>query len=385
MKKISTLFRDFRHTLSSWGHTLTHNRVLNFTEDKVGIFGKFVRRKQFFTVLSIVVFILAYILLWVFGKDTIYNILRRSTYIIIPLALVAFGGLYAERSGVTNIALEGIMIFGALIGFLFIYFTEDSQINSQLVYVIAIIIAGISGMLFSSIHAFASINMKANQIISGTALNLLAPSFALFLIYILFGGEDIVFRDRFFVQEMGFLSDIPVIGPILFTKAYMSTFYVLVVIVVMSIIMYKTRFGLRLRACGEHPHAADAAGINVVKMRYAGVLISGFLAGMGGIVLVVPLDVAYRATASGYGFLALAVLISGQWKPVRIFVIAAFFGFMLNLSAAYTSIPFLLNAGLPDKMYSMIPFIFTLIILAMTSKKSRAPKAVGEPYDPGKR
>jgi simple sugar transport system permease protein len=247
------------------------------------------------------------------------------------------------------------------------------------------LIAGLSGMLFSLIHAFASINMKANQIISCTALNLLAPAFALFFIKIMYGGEDILFRDDYFVREMGFLSDIPVLGPILFQRGYYSTFYTIIIILVAGILLYKTRIGLRLRACGEHPHAADAAGINVAKMRYFGVMMSGLLAGIGGLLLVVPLDVAFRATASGYGFLALAVLISGQWKPFRIVIVAVFFGFMLNLSGAYQSISLLRNAGLPDKVYSMIPFILTLFVLAFTSKTSQAPRAAGEPYDPGKR
>lgn len=331
------------------------------------------------------VIVLLYFALLFFGSDSLFFVLRRSFYIIVPLALVAFGGLYSERSGVVNIALEGIMVFGAFIGILLMVKLQDAGMNGQMVYVIAIIVAGISGLLFSLIHAFASINMKANQVISGTALNLLAPAIALFFIKIIFGGEDIIFADQFLVQEAGFLSDIPVLGPIFFSKTYLSTFYAMIILVVASIALYKTRFGLRLRACGEHPHAADAAGINVAKMRYYGVGISGFLAGIGGIVMTIPLTVAFRGTVSGYGFLALAVLISGQWKPGRIVIVAIFFGFMLNLSGAYTSISILSNAGLPDKVYSMIPFFMTLVVLAFTSKNSQGPKAAGEPFDPGKR
>ncbi|TNF07717.1 MAG: ABC transporter permease [Bacillota bacterium] len=320
-----------------------------------------------------------------FGNDSFFFVFRRSVYIIIPLILVAYGGLYSERSGVVNIALEGIMIFGAFIGIIFLERTQNGSMNSQLAYFIAIIIAGLSGIIFSLIHAFASINMKANQIISGTALNLLAPSFALFLIKIMYGGEDIAFRDNYFVRDMGFLSDIPVIGPIFFQRTYFSTFYAIVIIIIVAILLYKTRLGLRLRACGEHPHAADAAGINVKKMRYIGVMMSGLLAGIGGLVLIIPLDVAFRATASGYGFLALGILISGQWKPFRIIVVAIFFGFMLNLSGAYPSIAFLRNLELPDKLYSIFPFVLTLIVLVFASKNSQAPKAAGEPYDQGKR
>ncbi|AIO19173.1 Branched-chain amino acid transport system / permease component [Candidatus Izimaplasma bacterium HR1] len=339
-------------------------------------------RKNIITVASILGIILV---LWIFGTDDLFFVLRRSVYIIVPLAVVAFAGLFSERSGVVNIALEGIMVFGAFIGILFMVKIQDAGMSGQLVYFLSIIVAGISGYLFSLIHAFASINMKANQVISGTALNLLAPAIALFFIKILFGGEDIIFADQFLVQDAGFLTTIPVIGPILFSKTYLSTFYAIALIIIASVVLYKTKFGLRMRACGEHPQAADAAGINVAKMRYAGVGISGFLAGIGGIIMIIPLTVAFTGTVSGYGFLALAVLISGQWKPGRIIIVAIFFGFMLNLSGAYTKIAILADAGLPDKVYSLIPFVMTLIVLAFTSRNSQAPKASGEPYDPGKR
>ena len=344
-------------------------------------------RKLFGNRLFSVLFFGIIIYLYLVFADTgsIFFVLRRSIYIIVPLTLVAFGGLYSERSGIVNIALEGIMVFGAFVGILFMVKLQENGVNGQMLYVYSILIAGLAGGLFSLIHAFALINMKANQVISGTALNLLAPALALFFIKIIFGGEDIVFQDSFLIQEMGFLSKIPVLGEIFFTKTYLSTFYAIVIIIVASIALYKTKFGLRLRACGEHPHAADAAGVNVNRMRYYGVFISGILAGIGGIVMIIPIDVAFRGTASGYGFLALAVLISGQWRPFRIVIVAAFFGFMLNLSGAYTSIGFLSKAGLPDKFYSMIPFFMTLIVLAFTSRNSQAPKAAGEPYDPGKR
>ena len=335
--------------------------------------------------MTLIIIVLSYLLLLLFGTDDLFFVFRRSIYIIVPITLVAFGGLFSERSGVVNIALEGIMVFGAFIGILFMVTIQETTASGQWVYIVSILIAGVAGLLFSLIHAFASINMKANQVISGTALNLLAPAIALFFIKILFGGEDIVFSDPYLIQKMGFLADIPVLGPIFFTKSYISTFFAIAVLIVFGITLYRTKFGLRLRACGEHPHAADAAGINVAKMRYYGVGISGFLAGMGGIIMIIPIDVAFRGTASGYGFLALAVLISGQWKPMRIVIIAAFFGFMLNLSGAYTSITILSNAGLPDKVYSMLPFFMTLLVLAFTSKNSQAPRAAGEPYDPGKR
>jgi general nucleoside transport system permease protein len=382
MKKVLSSIKDFFQKIYK---KITQNKVLYIDDKNVKIFDKSISWKLFKALYITLLIVVFYLILLILGTTSLFFVLRRSIYIIVPLILVAFGGLYSERSGVVNIALEGMMVFGAFIGIVFMVRFQDSSMNSQLVYLIGIVIAGLAGMIFSLIHAFASINMKANQIISGTALNLLAPAFALFFIKILYGGEDILFKDVYFVRNMGFLSDIPVLGPILFQSGYLSTFYTIIIIIVAGIFLYKTRIGLRLRACGEHPHAADAAGINVAKMRYFGVMISGTLAGIGGLLLVIPLDVAFRATASGYGFLALAVLISGQWKPYRIIVVAVLFGFMLNLSGAYQSINFLRNAGLPDKVYSMIPFILTLIVLAFTSKTSQAPRAAGEPFDPGKR
>lgn len=145
--------------------------------------------------------------------------------------------------------------------------------------------------------------------------------------------------------------------------------------------LYKTRFGLRLRSCGEHPQAADSVGINVYKMRYFGVAISGALAGIGGLVFVIPTSTNFNATVAGYGFLALAVLIFGQWKPMRILYAAFFFGLMKTLASAYSGIPILANLPISNSVYKMIPYITTIIVLAFTSKNSQAPKASGLPYD----
>ncbi|MFR1809410.1 MAG: ABC transporter permease, partial [Pygmaiobacter massiliensis] len=166
---------------------------------------------------------------------------------------------------------------------------------------------------------------------------------------------------------------------------YITTYIGVGILVISWLVLYKTRFGLRLRACGEHPQAADSVGINVYKMRYAGVLISGALAGIGGLVFVIPTSTNFNATVSGYGFLALAVLIFGQWKPWRIAGAALFFGFMKTLSAVYSGIPFLVGLGIPSNIYKMIPYVATLILLAFTGKTSCAPKAEGIPYDKGSR
>ena len=151
------------------------------------------------------------------------------------------------------------------------------------------------------------------------------------------------------------------------------------------VVLYKTRFGLRLRACGEHPQAADSVGVNVYKMRYAGTLLSGALAGIGGVIFVVPTSTNFNATVSGYGFLAIAVLIFGQWKPGRIALAALFFGFMKTLSVSYGLIPGIKDLSISGEIYKMVPYIATLIVLAFTSKNSAAPRAEGIPYDKGQR
>ena len=300
-------------------------------------------------------------------------------FFAIPLLIVAIGGMYAERSGVINIALEGIMIMGAFVGILFINAMEGSM-SGQILLLLAILIAGLTGMVFSLFHAFASINMKADQTISGTALNLFAPAFAIFAARMINGVQQVPFTDTFHIPSVPILGSIPVIGDMFFKNAYITTY--------VGLAMYaiaKTKFGLRLRACGEHPGAADSVGVNVSKMRYAGVLISGFLGGAGGIIFVVPTSTNFNATVSGYGFLALAVLIFGQWRSGKIFWAALFFGIMKTLASAYTIVPFLKSLPLPTEVYKMIPYLATLIVLIFTSKSSQAPRAEGIPYDKGSR
>ncbi len=316
--------------------------------------------------------------------DVIYFVAQQTMFFAIPLLLVAIGGMYAERSGVINIALEGIMIMGAFVGILFIGAMEGT-LSGQLLLFLAIIIAGLTGMVFSLLHAFASINMKADQTISGTALNLFAPAFAIFIARMINGVQQVPFTDTFHIQSVPVLGSIPVIGDMFFKNAYITTYIGLLMYAIAAFVIAKTKFGLRLRACGEHPGAADSVGVNVSKMRYAGVLISGFLGGAGGVIFVVPTSTNFNATVSGYGFLALAVLIFGQWRSGKIFFAALFFGIMKTLASAYTIIPFLKGLPLPTEVYKMIPYMATLIILIFTSKSSQAPKAEGIPYDKGSR
>ncbi len=316
--------------------------------------------------------------------DIVYFIMQQTMFFAIPLLIVAIGGMYSERSGVINIALEGIMVIGAFAGVLFINMTQ-ANLSGQGLLLIAIVIAGVTGGIFSLLHAFASINMKADQTISGTALNMFAPAFAIFAARTIQEVQQIQFTDTFQIDKVPVLGDIPVIGPLFFQNCYITTYIGILIFLVAAFVIKKTRFGLRLRACGEHPGAADSVGVNVYKIRYSGVIISGVLAGMGGLVFVVPTSTNFNASVAGYGFLALAVLIFGQWRSNKIFLAAFFFGIMKTLASAYSAIPVLKDLPIPNEIYKMIPYIATLVVLAFFSKNSQAPKAEGIPYDKGSR
>ena len=312
--------------------------------------------------------------------ETIYFLVQQTMLFSIPLLLVALGGMFSERSGVVNIALEGIMIIGAFTGIFFIS-RFGNLFSPTITLFIAIIISALSGLIFSLLHAYASINMSADQVISGTALNIFAPAFAIYVTRAIQVVQQISFVNNFRIESVPILGNIPIIGNLLFKNAYITTYLGFIILALSWFALYKTRFGLRLRSCGEHPQAADSVGINVYRMRYFGVAISGALAGIGGLVFVIPTSTNFNATVAGYGFLALAVLIFGQWKPMRILYAAFFFGLMKTLASAYSGIPILSNLPISNSIYKMIPYITTIIVLAFTSKNSQAPKASGLPYD----
>ncbi|MGI5948182.1 MAG: ABC transporter permease [Lachnospiraceae bacterium] len=314
----------------------------------------------------------------------VYFLVQQMMLFSIPLLIVALGGMFCERSGVINIALEGIMVLGGFTGILFINLFQG-VLPGQPVLLIALVISMVTGMVISLVHAYASINMKANQSISGTAINMFAPAFAIFVARVIRNVQQIPFENQFRIEKVPVLGDIPVIGGLFFQNAYITTYLGILILIISYVVLYKTRFGLRLRSCGEHPQAAASVGISVYKMRYMGVLISGALAGIGGLVYVIPTSTSFNASVSGYGFLALAVLIFGQWKPGKIFLAALFFGMMKTISSAYSGIPVLANLGIPSSVYKMIPYLATLIVLTLNTKGSQAPKASGVPYDKGAR
>ncbi len=300
------------------------------------------------------------------------------------LLLVALGGCFAERSGVINIGLEGIMVIGALGGALVMKFLPV-ELGAPVMILATILASALAGMLYSLLLAVAAINFKADQTITGTAMNMLATAAATVAVKAMntaaSGGSDvssdIIYtraRDAFIVR---------------FGNFEFNWFMVvaLLALLIAWVMLYKVKFGLRLRACGEHPQAADSVGINVYKMRYAGVMISGILGGLGGIVYITAGVSSWKFEngVAGFGFLALAVMIFGQWKPFKIALAALLFGFFRALGNVYTGFDFLKNLNLPSGVYNMLPYIISLIVLALTSKSSLAPKAEGIPYDKGSR
>lgn len=333
---------------------------------------------------------------------------QQTLIFCIPLMIVALAGVFAERSGIINIALEGIMVFGAFIGVLFIRLFLQMGFGpetGQLLLIIVIILTMLFGGLFALLLAYASINLKADQTIGGTALNLLAPAIVLFLILSIAQQNVLTIDSRYTEADLFMLSQedfglgtkmenpLGVIGNILFNKVYLTTIYSIVIYVVLSIVLYKTKFGLNLRACGEHPQAADSVGINVCKMRYAGTIISGCLAAFGGFIYALTaVGCTSNGDVAGLGFLALAVMIFGNWKPLPIALAALLFGALKCISVGYSYIDFnndgvfaLAKLGINSHVYRILPYLITLIVLAFTSKKSRAPKAEGQPYDKEKR
>ncbi len=320
--------------------------------------------------------------------DTLYYLIQNTLPVAIPLLLVALGGMFSERSGIINIALEGIMMFGALFGCLFVYIIQGTAMNPQLILLLGMLVAAIAGLIFSLLLSFAAVNMKADQTITGTALNMLVPAGMLLFAKMYFNSDGISTDVNFYLKKVSGLGDIPVIGKLFFQNTYITVYIGLTLLVIATIIFYKTKFGLRLRACGEHPHAADSVGINVYFMRYAGVSLSGILGGIGGFFYAVGVtdgNINGHAGVAGFGFLALAVMIFGQWKPIKILFAALFFAFLRTLAYSISLIPFLDALNINQTYYKMLPYVATMVVLAFTSKKSRAPKAEGIPYDKGQR
>lgn len=320
--------------------------------------------------------------------NIVYYLIQNTLPVAVALLLVALGGMFSERSGVINIALEGIMLCGAFAGCLFVYFVEKNQLPAQLIFVLGMLVAALAGLIFSLLLSWAAVHMKADQTIVGTALNMLVPASVLLFSKMFFMSDGVTTNTRFYIREVKGLSEIPIIGKMFFQNTYISVYIGFAILIISTIVFYKTRFGLRLRACGEHPHAADSVGVNVYRMRYAGVSISGVLGGIGGFFYAVGVmdgNVNGHTGVAGFGFLALAVLIFGQWKPIQILFAALFFAFLRTVAYSTSLIPFLKVLNINQDYYKMLPYVATMVVLAFTSKRSRAPKAEGIPYDKGTR
>ncbi len=348
-----------------------------------------------------------------------YSFMQVLLPIFISLLVVALGGLISERSGVTNIALEGFMIIGGWIGIivmnsLFVQFgyatnfLDVININSRtisagykiLIFLISCLAAGSLSAVLSLVHAFSSISLNTDQTISATAINTLAPALCLFLNMTLDIGQFhrastnmmdpasdkiAIPNNAFKFDEVPGLSKIPFIGDIFFKNCYPTMLLGLIILVAIWFFLYHTKAGKHVRACGENPYSAAACGINVKKVRYLSVMASGFLGGVGGFFLLSVTSINFDGTVAGYGFLALAVLIFGAWKPFRTFLAALFFSFFTALANGVSYFPFLENLKLDAYVYNLMPYLFTLLVLILSSKKSRAPEADGLPYLVGKR
>ncbi|MBR0482222.1 MAG: ABC transporter permease [Firmicutes bacterium] len=333
-------------------------------------------------------------------------LVRQTLLFAIPLMTVALAGVFAERSGIINLALEGTMIFGVFTGVVFCRMLQGAGLfeaaraanNWQALQgylILTLLFVALSGAVFGLLLAVAAINFSANQTIVGTAMNMLAPALVLFLVRVIAhqnvlplmnGGSATFFmirKENLGIESEGFFVETFI------NKVYLTTYFCILIFIILSIILYKTKFGLRLRACGENPQAAASLGINVYRMRYAGTLISGALAGIGGFVYsVTTANTSATGEVAGMGFLALAVMIFGNWKPLNIALASLLFGLFKCIGAGYTVIDIngdgiykLAELGISAHFYRLMPYLITLIVLMLTSKNSRAPKAEGQPYD----
>ena len=299
------------------------------------------------------------------------------------LLLVALGGCFSEHSGVINLGLEDIMVIGALGGALVMRYLPAG--TSGIVIVLLTLLGSVLfGVVYSALLAVASINFKADQTIVGTALNMLGVAAATVIVKAIntaANPDDVSSTIQYVSPKKAFLVNI---------NGFEFNWFMIIAIIALVfayVTLYKTKFGLRMMACGEHPQAAASVGISVYKMRWAGVLLSGALGGLGGLVYITAgvSQWKFENGVAGFGFLALAVMIFGQWKPTRIALAALLFGLFRALSNVYFGFDFLVNLHLPGSVYNMLPYIISLIVLAFTSKNSRAPKAEGIPYEKGQR
>ena len=310
--------------------------------------------------------------------NQIASIITQTLIYSTPLILTALGGVFSERSGIVNVGLEGIMVIGAFTAVVFNL--EMADTFGAATPWVAIIVAGLAGVLFSLLHALATVNFRADHIISGTVMNMLAPALAIFLVKVMYGKgqtDGITRRLGYFIIPG--LEKIPVIGPLFFKNTFLPAYFAILVAIFAWFVIFKTKFGLRLRSVGEHPQAADTLGINVYLMRYAGVLISGFLGGMGGAIFAQSISGRFAITTiAGQGFISMAAMIFGKWNPLGAMGAAIFFGFAQNISIAGKNIPVI--SSIPDVYLQIAPYVLTIVVLVLFLGKASGPKANGTNY-----
>ena len=287
--------------------------------------------------------------------------LRQST----PLVLGALCGLMGERSGIINIGIEGQMLLAAFVGFLANVYTGD--------LLLAVLAGVLTGATMGALLAFMSVTLKMDQIIAGTVINILA--FGLTGYYY---QQGLTTQGKLLPISLGPLAEIPLIGPVLFRNPPI-TFATLILIFVIHYVLFYTRWGLRTRAVGEHPSAADTVGINVYFVRYTNVIIGGAIAGLAGAYLTLEAVGAFeRAMTNGRGFVALAVMIFGKWTPLGSWGAALLFGLT---SALQTQLQFGGRLAIPHQFIGMLPYVLTIVVLAGFVGRARPPAAIGQPYE----
>ncbi|MCC7669215.1 sugar ABC transporter permease [Leuconostoc pseudomesenteroides] len=295
-----------------------------------------------------------------------------------PLIFTSIGGTFSERSGVVNVGLEGIMGMGAFASVVF-NLTFANTFGTLTPW-LGLVAGAIVGLVFSLLHAVATVTLRADHIISGTVINLLAPALGVFLIKVIYGkGQTEPISQDFGYANVPVLDKIPFIGPIFFEKTSAPAWLAIIVAVLSWYIIFKTKFGLRLRSVGENPQAADTLGLNVARLRYSGVMISGVLGGVGGAVVAQSISLNYSVgTIVGQGFVAMAAMIFGRWNPLGAMGASLFFGLSQSLAVVGAQLPGLKNV--PSIWLQIAPYVLTIVVLVFFFGKTRAPKADGVNY-----
>ena len=305
--------------------------------------------------------------------------------VFMPLMLGGIADLFAERSGVLCMCVEGIMVGGAFFGVLMIRLFAETM-NPWLLLALSIVVSMVAGLFIGLLHGFAAIHLKAEQNISSTAINTFVPAFTMLISKSVFGTDNFTYSaNKFLIAKVPILGDIPILGPIFFQGTYATTYIGITLVLILWFILYKTRFGLQMRSTGENPQASDSVGISVYAMRYAAMTIAGAMGGLAGFTYILNTTYVFMGSVYGYGFLALSIVSLGQWKPSGIMLGALLFGAISVISSTYSVLPILQNLPIPPVFYSILPYVITLIVVALTPDKHNAPAVCGEPYDKSKR